>query len=343
MSPTHGQEMSRRQALRITAVVGVSFALGGSGAAALLRRAGLHRVSVTDTRMGTSVTVTLVHPDAAAARGMIRSTFAEMERLEALLSRHRSDTPVSRLGRDGLVREAPPELLEILQRSLDVATMTDGAFDVTVAPVLDLYRERFHELGTAPSRVEVEDALALVGYRGVRIENRLVTLERPGMAITLDGIAKGYVVDRAVATLVSAGAERVMVEAGGDLATRGRGPDDESWRVAIQDPHHSTGSLGVLRLHGQGVASSGDYVQAFTQDRRLHHLLDPRTGRSPDHTSGVTVTAPTAMDADALSTAAFVVGPAKGLDLLEGLEGVEGLIVTKDGDALRTRGFPRNA
>lgn len=338
-----GPGMSRRRALKITAVSGIALALGGGAIREALRRAGVHRIRRTRIQLGTRVTVTVVHPDAEVARETVDATFQEMERLESILSRYRPETPVSRLAREGAITDASPELVEVLARARELSERTDGAFDVTVAPLLDLYgaRAETRRAGpggeSLPAPAEVDAALSLVDFRQLRLGpgEGEVALERPGMSLTLDGIAKGYVVDRAVATLVASGADRVLVEAGGDLAAR----SDEGWDVAIQDPHDSGGSLGVFRLRGRGVATSGDYVQAFTQDRRHHHILDPRTGRSPDHTSGVTVVAPSAMDADALSTAAFVLGPGDGLALLEETEGVEGLIVGKDGSRVSTGGF----
>ncbi|MSR22221.1 MAG: FAD:protein FMN transferase [Gemmatimonadetes bacterium] len=337
------RKVTRRQALQITAVAGVGLAFAGELTSAVLKRAGLHRIGETRTQMGTQVTVTVLHPDPSAAQQMVQGTFAEVERLEAILSRHRPDTPLSRLHRDGHLADAPAELVEVLGRALDYSSLTGGAFDVTVAPLLDLYQTLWWSAALPPIQSEMEKALALVDYRQIQIQGRAVSLLRPGMAITLDGIAKGYVVDHAVRTLRSAGADRVMVEAGGDLGTSGSVSDGEGWQVAIQDPHDARGSLGVLHLRGESVSTSGDYMQAFTQDRGLNHILDPKTGRSPVHTSAVTVVAPTSMDADALSTSAFVLGPSEGLALLEKLDGVEGLIVTKEGEELATRGFSRTS
>jgi len=144
-----------------------------------------------------------------------------------------------------------------------------------------------------------------------------------------------------VAALVAGGAEQVLIGASGDMATAGTTEAGEPWRIAIQDPRDADGSLGTLALRGECVATSGDYQQAFTQDRRFHHIVDPRTGRSPEHSSSVTVVAPRAMEADAFSTAAFVLGPVDGLAFLDGLEGVEGMIVAKDGRQARTRGLAR--
>ena len=332
---------SRREALRITAVAGIGLALAGGGVAELVRRANLHRVSVTRKQLGTAVTVTVVHPDADEAHAMVNGALNEIERLEGVFSRYRAETPVARLNREGRVSDAPGELLEVVSSALDYSRMTGGAFDVTVAPVLNLYVSRFAVTDVPPTDAEVSAAMALVGWQGLRVDGRTIVLERPGMAITLDAIAKGFVVDRAVATLTAAGADRVIVEAGGDMATRADG--DDPWQVAIQNPHDPRGSLGVVQLRGESLASSGDYMQYFTPDRRLNHTIDPRTGRSPQHSSGSSVRAPTAMEADALSTSVFVLGPREGIALLDRLERIEGMLVTKTGELFASRGFPTDS
>jgi len=348
-----GRMLPRREMLRITAVAGLAVAFGGGLTAALLRQAGQHRVRVTRSGLGTLVTITAVHPLANEARAMVEAGFAEIERLEAILSRHRAGTPMARLNREGILREPPPELAGVLDRALAFATLSDGAFDPTVAPLLALVRDRIEATGSPPDDAEVRAVLTRVDHRAVRVDGAGIAFERPGMALTLDGIAKGHVVDRAAAALLAAGAERILVDIGGDMASAGGEPGGDRvsggamaaadpWKVAIQDPRAADRRLDVLRLRGDAVATSGDYVQAFTDDLRHHHIVDPRTGRSPAMTSGVTVVAPTAMDADALSTAAFVLGPADGLALLERIDGVEGLIVDKDGSAFRTRGFDRH-
>jgi FAD:protein FMN transferase len=343
MSDPSARSVSRREALRISAVAGVSLALGGVSLAALVRAGRLHRVQVTDTKMGTLVTLTVVHLERAAAHGMIAAAFGEMDRLEDILSRHRPTTPLARLNRHGVVRDAPRELVNVVDRALGYSSLTGGAFDVTVAPLLELVERRFADTGAPPADAELEGMLSRVGYRAVRIDGSSITFDRPGMAITLDGIAKGYIVDRTLARLVEAGAERVMVNGGGDVASSGTEAPGDPWRVGIQHPRDGQRFLGLLRLRGEGVATSGDYMQSFTEDLRHHHILDPRTGRSPGHTSSVTVVTSTAMEADALSTAAMVLGPDEGLALLEQREDVEALIVTKGGEARTTRGFTRYA
>ncbi len=333
------RDMGRRQAIRITAVAGVSALIGGGLAAELLRRAGLKRISATKTRMGTLVTITMVHAQAQVAWDMIDAAFAEMERLESILSRHRQGTPVARLNAEGAVSGAPPELVEVVSKALAYSVLTEGAFDVTVAPLLNLYASRFERGESPPGDRTVAQALSHVGYERLHLDGTTIAFDGPGMSVTLDGIAKGYIVDRTVGVLVAAGAERVMVDAGGDMASGGPGSIEDPWTVGIQDPHERDKSLGLVRLGGECIATSGDYMQTFTEDRSSHHIIDPRTGRSPDHTSSVTVVTHTAMDADALSTAVLVLGPVAGMELLEESDGTEGVVVTKQHDVLRTAGF----
>jgi thiamine biosynthesis lipoprotein len=258
-----------------------------------------------------------------------------------MFSRYRRETFISRLNRDGIVRGVPPEVVHVVQSALEYSALTGGAFDVTVAPLLDLYRSSFDRTGAPPPESELDKAFSLVGYRHVLVDDGAISFGKRGMSVTLDGIAKGYIVDRAVRVLEELGAKRVLIDAGGDMGTVGERSPGEGWRLAIQHPRNQKSYLGTLQLHGESVATSGDYLQYFTEDKRLHHILDPRTGRSPAYTSAVTVVTPTAMEADALSTAVFVLGPRDGLRLLNQLQNVEGVIVTKRQEVLRSRKMNR--
>jgi thiamine biosynthesis lipoprotein len=289
--------------------------------------------------MGTVVTLTVVHSDADAARAMIRAAFAEMERLETIFSRHRSDSDVGRLNAAGVLHRAPPELLAVLAQAEEVSLASNGGFDVTVLPLLRLYERSFSERGTAPSPSEVADARGLVDHAAIRIAGEDVRLDRKGMGITLDGVAKGYIVDRTVAVMASAGADRVLVNAGGDMASAGEGSAAEPWTIGVQDPDSERDVLQFVRLGGECIATSGDYMQAFTEDRTYHHIIDPRTGYSPVETSAVSVVAESAAKADALSTALLVLGPGEGQALLEATPSAEGLIVTKSGRRVRSSGM----
>jgi len=334
--------IGRRDALRITAVAGVSAAFGGSLVWGVLRQAGLHRVSETRTRMGTVVTITVVHPELEEARQMVAASLEEMQRLEDVLSRHRSDTPMGRLNAAGRLAVPPPELVELLVASAEYARLSDGAFDVTVAPLLDLYESSFRLRGGPPTDPEVDAALELVDFRAVQVDDQVISFDDARMSVTLDGIAKGYIVDRTIDVLVARGSERVMVNAGGDMATGGPGSATDPWTIGIQDPHVANDYVGLARLGGECIATSGDYMRSFTEDRRHHHIIDPRTGRSPIHTSSVSIVTGSAMDADALSTAVLVLGPEAGVALIDRISGAEGVIVTKGGDRVRSSGLGRH-
>ena len=331
--------VSRRDALRITATTGLAAAFGGGVTLNVLRQLGLRRVSETRERMGTVVTLTVVHPDADAAHATISAAFAEIDRLEAIFSRHRGDSALGRLNATGALVDAPRELTDVLGRARQISEASSGAFDVTVLPLVRLYEESFARRGRAPQADEIDDARARVGFDAVEVRDSGIRLGRPGMAVSLDGIAKGFIVDRTLEGMVAAGAERVLVNAGGDMAAGGAGSLRDPWTIGLQDPNDPRDVLGLVRLGGAAVATSGDYMQAFSEDRRFHHIVDPRTGFSPPETSSVNVVAGSAADADALSTALMVLGPIEGCALLEATPGAEGMIVTKEGIQMASTGM----
>ena len=331
--------VSRRKALRIGGAAGLLLAMGGGLTAAVLRRAGLHGASDTRTRMGTLVQVRVVHPDGARARELAAAAFDEIDRLEAVFSGYRPDTPVSRLNRDGVLHDPPPELVAVVRRALHFAELTGGAFDPTVAPLMELYRSSFAETGAPPAEAAVEHAMSRVGYRHVRLDAAGIAFARPGMTVSLDGIAKGYILDRVVEWVTGAGAAGVLADGGGDISAGEGEVAGTGWPVGVEHPREPGTVLGTIEVRHQGVATSGDYLRAHTTDLRHHHIIDPRTGASPGHASAATVVAPSAMDADALATAAMVLGPVHGIELLERVDGAEGLIVTKGLDLVRSSGF----
>jgi len=213
-------------------------------------------------------------------------------RVDHLMSTWRETSQVSRLNREGRVA-AGPELIHVLEQARTVSKISGGAFDITVKPLLDLFTRSFEEDGQPPAPPELETCLRLVDYRQIVIEGDQVSLPS-GVEISLGGIAKGYAIDLAVAALQRGGIDHGLVNAG-------------------------------------GVATSGDYERFFDAEKEWHHLIDPRTGGSAAGIVSVTVTAGSALDADALATAVFVLGEIDGLALVEELEGVEALLVTDGG------------
>jgi len=322
---------SRRAVLRILAAggaAGVAWKLG------LFERFRGQAITRSRMLMGTMVNLTVLgdRDEAAAAA---ESTLARMAELEALLSRHRDDSELSRLSATGRVDAPSRALLEVLRLADRVSGMGDGAFDVSVQPVLDLYGGN----QPLPAQEAIEHAVGSVDHRALRISDDVIELSRPGMRLTLDGVGKGYIVDRGLEVLRDRGFNNVFVEAGGDLVASGRRDGSVPWRVGIRHPRAGFSLQARFDASDIAVATSGDYMQAYTEDYSRHHIVDPRTGRSAPELASSTVIAPNAATADALSTLTLVLGPRAGRDLLETLPGCEGYFVSKQLEITRTTGF----
>lgn len=319
---------SRRQFFKIVAVgavtagVGVKFGLD--------QYPQLQTASTTRLLMGTVVNLTIVSDDPQLAQLAIDNCLGRMSNLETVLSRFQSNSQLSQLNQSGSLTEAHPALLNLIGQGQEISQLTGGAFDITVKPLVDLY-QRHQATNTLPSKNDIQRTLTLVDYRKLRVKDHQISFDQPGMAITLDGIAKGYIVDEGVATLHQFGFNNVMVEAGGDLLASGQKSADKPWQIGIQSPRQAMGNLlAKVTLHNKATATSGDYMQPFTTNLSQHHILDPRTGYSAPELAGATVIAPTTVMADGLATAAMVLGPQDGLRLIESLSGCEACLVTKD-------------
>lgn len=292
---------------------------------------GCWKVVSTRPAMGTVVSLTAIARSQARAEEAIGRAFAAMDRLIGLFSRYDPASAVSHLNATGELDGAPPEVARVIATSLEYHAVTRGAFDITVAPLLELFRTRLDAAVPAePSDAEIRETLALVGARHVAVERRRIRFARDGVAVTLDGIAKGYIVDAVARTLERHGVRRYLVNAGGDIRTRGAKEGDRSWAIAVQDP--AGGPFpDTIHLTDGAVATSGSYEVSFDGDQRFHHIVDAATGRSPDAAASVSVVAPTAMAADALATSVFVLGPAAGPALVERLRGCACLLIGRGG------------
>jgi len=326
------KKLSRRDFLKIVAV---------SGAAGLGAKYGLDGLTgdeiVSETRllMGTLINIKAIGADPKAATVAINTCFDRMSVLEGVLSRFQPQSQLSRLNRVGVLHDAHPAMVGLIQQSRQLSQLTDGAFDITVKPLLDLYQSS----DNLPNEEQVQEVLTLVGYRKLDVEAHCVSFQETGMSITLDGIAKGFIVDEGVTALQEFGFANVMVEAGGDLMALGEKKPRSPWKIGLQAPRAEMGRLiATFNIHNQAVATSGDYMQAFTPDFSCHHIIDPRTGYSSPELASVSVLAPTVTLADGLATAVMVMGKT-GLALVEGLSSCEAYVVTKDGHMLKSSGF----
>jgi thiamine biosynthesis lipoprotein len=280
--------------------------LAGGGWAVLKREANLWQVRRERTLMQTSVAVTCLADDMQAAADAIEAAFARMAATAAELTRFNPASPLARLNREGSLAQVPPHLHAVLRQAQSLSELTAGAFDVTVLPVL-----RYYETLRGVAAIDRDERAAVgerersVGYRRLQLDARGARLLRPGMAVTLDGIAKGYVVDQGIAALRAAGIEYALVDAGGDICAICGSDPQRHWNVGIVDPHDTRRVAAVLQVRNAALSTSGNYRVFFSQDRRLFHIVNPRTGWSPQSYSSVTVMARRSVLADGMSTAAF--------------------------------------
>jgi thiamine biosynthesis lipoprotein len=300
---------------------------------------GLSLAKRTSHVLGAKVTMVALHEDKAVVEKALDAAFGELTLVDELLSVYRSDSQVGRLNQDGSFAHPHPYFVEVLKKSTEISELSGGAFDVTVQPLWQLYA-REKAAGRLPDASAIQEARRRVDWRKLEVSRDRVLLKGQGMAITLNGIAQGFAGDKVLAALRSHGIRHALVDTG-EIGALGRKSDGEAWTVGIQHPRRDDAYVGLARLEGACLATSGDYVTTFTPDRAHHHIFDPATGHSPVEFASVTVLAPTGTEADGLSTAVFVLGVEKGFALLERIPGAEALAVKKDGEVLATSGFPR--
>ena len=235
------------------------------------------------------------------------------------------------------------ETAQLIETALDYSARSDGAFDITIAPLLDLwnFKPEQHE-GTVPDADQIQEALSHVDYKKVQLDGATVTLLDPQASIDLGGIAKGYIADRLRDYLISEGYDSALINLGGNILTVGAKPDGSAFRVGIRKPFSESGEqLETVACKDRSVVTSGTYERYFEQDgKRYHHILSPSDGYPVENgLASVTILSPSSTDADALSTACFVLGPEKGLELIESLDGIEALFVTDELEEISSSGF----
>lgn len=299
-------------------------------------------VELQEFHMGTIVSERLYGENAEEAAKEIMNRIDELERS---LTINASGSEISALndkaGEEGVVLS--PEPLFILRTALKYSELSSGSFDVTVGPIVKAWGI-FTAEPKVPSRSELDRLKGLVNYKDVIIDDisGKVKLAKKGQVVDLGGIAKGYAADAAIEVCRKYGIKSAFINLGGNVVVYGSKPDGSPWKIGVQNPRAENGRvLGILNVSDKAVVSSGDYERYFEKDgKRYHHILDPKTGYPSDSgLIGTTIVADKAIDADALSTAAFVLGLAEGMKLIESLQGIEAVFVTNDKKVYTTSGL----
>jgi FAD:protein FMN transferase len=284
----------------------------------------LHRQEFTRPLMGTQARIVLYHQDEAHGKKAAGAAFDRLEGLNRILSDYLEESELSKLSRGAGGPPVPvsAELFEVLAYAQEVATRSDGAFDVTVGPLTQLWR-RSRRQKQLPDAATLEKAKAKVGYRSLKLDaaQRTAQLLQPGMRLDLGGIAKGYAADEAIRVLKQKGVTQALVAIGGDIVVSDAPPGQKGWVIQIA-PLGTEAPIPALLLSNAGVSTAGDAEQFVEIDgKRYSHIVDPKTGLGLRHRSSVTVVAPCGLVSDALDTAATVLGPDRGLELIEAIPG----------------------
>lgn len=295
--------------------------------------------TVNETRfiMDTIVNIKVVPSSDFDSKQALEEAFAKIEYLGDILSKYNESSEVASINR--LRKYEKLNLTEhtaaIVKKSLELGKLTDGAFDITISPLVDLWAS-YKNKKTLPPDAEIKEKLALVGFINIVLNKRNIYLLKNNIAIDLSGIAKGYAVDQAVKALKDHGARNALVDAGGDIFCLGPGPENKGWLIGVRNPRDKS-LIGSLVLSDKAVATSGDYQRYFILDgKRYSHIIDPRTGYPvSDKPVSVTVVANDCATADGFATAISLLGLQDGLDLAEKTKGVEALIISEEDDSLK--------
>ncbi len=283
--------------------------------------------------MGTFAQITVAASDEQQAQQWIDAAFERMKKINREMNDHDPNSPISQLSLTAHLQSVAvsPELFEVIEASIRYSQLSDGAFDITVGPEVQLWRQ-MQKTGQQPDPNAFAAAKAKVGYEKLILDqtNRTVKFAIEGMKLDVGAIAKGYAVDLAVKTLQQKGVVGGMVDIGGNIRCFGTGPGKNGqWLIGLQDPRKDNSILLKLRLNDMAVATSGDYRRfAVVGGQSYSHILNPRSAESVKELASVSIIAPTATDADALSTTVSVLGKDKGLALIERLENTAAIVMT---------------
>lgn len=316
--------------LMAAVALGAAFFLFSSGNIGLPRQ-----VSAQREAMGTLVTITIYEESVQAAEDAIDRAFVRIVEIESVVSMNDEASEVSELNRTNYLPAASDELIEMLRLSLIVSQVSEGAFDVTIGALVDLWEvnltadTQFEDLSSEAQGELVAEAQEHVGMERVLLGSGRKTSVSlvPGTRIELDGIVRGYAVDAAIDTLREAGIEHALVDVGGNMRAYGGKPDGSLWEIVSGNPADPDEHVASFQFNDGAVATSGNYERFFDPTVEIGQVVDPRTGYLAKAASSATVIAPTCAEAEALARAAFVLGPEAGLALIERLGSTEMLIL----------------
>ena len=342
--PKMTRQMSRRAFLSLTGALSLGVATVGIPlpTEAVQFNRTLYKVSKSQLGMGTFINMIAFHPSKGEAEEAMGRAFDEINRLTSLMTRFQSTSYIGHLNTTGSLKGAPSEVMEVLNSSLRYHTISQGAFDITVMPIVDLYQHSVQANNAPPSPQALKETMDRVGSQYLKMTKDSVVFARSGVEVTLDGIAKGYIIDRAMDLLRQQNIQHALINAGGDIVVHGGKGEGKPWSIGIQDPWNRKRYVDVVTLNSGAIATSGNYEVFFDREKLFHHLILPNKGTPAPSIASVSIQAANAMEADALATTAYVMGPDKGYQFIKQFRGVEGLIIKNRKHKISSSGWKRS-
>ena len=294
-----------------------------------------HLEKQTRFMMDTFVTIYAVGPQKLTSRA-IDLALDRMQEVDTKFNMFNPESPVYAFNHEG-VPISDPEIVAVIRVALEVARESEGAFDITVAPLLELWGF-YGDYPDLPREGEIKECLTKVNYEYLSVKDGRLERNHKDISIDLGGIAKGYGIGQAVSVLEAEGVTSGLIDAGGDVYALGK-KGRKLWNVGIRHPREED-LLGYVEVENLAVLGSGDYERFFVKNgKRYHHIVDPKTGYPAEDLSGITLIHPDPVAADAWNTALFVLGPEKGLEIVERTSGMETIMITASGKVLYSSGF----
>jgi FAD:protein FMN transferase len=304
----------------------------------------IDRIDETRDMWGSYMTIT-VYSDRTTGRNAIEAAFKRIEEIGNSASIFNENSEASFLNKNGYLDNPSQDILNLINSSIHYYEITGGCFDITVQPLLALYGEGLWNESEEVQAQKIKETLPLIGSDKIIVNNNRIEFETDGMAITLNGITQGYAVDSAMEVIKEFGINQALVNISGDLYAMGVKPDGGKWSVALENPDkEDKGNTGIEPLptfvfEDKAVTTSGNYLRYYDPEAAKDFIIDPRSGYTADDCMSATVIADTCIDADALATAIFVMGPGDGMDLVESLDNIEALIIDSGGKIYKSSGL----
>lgn len=287
--------------------------------------------------MGSEVEIQIKGVNEVTANKAITASFEEVRRIDTLFSTYMTGNPMWLLNNtDADEVMVSVEMFSMLKKCDSIWKMTEGAFDPAIGNLIDLtgFEKGSPQL---PDESQVKEVLSRIGWKNIELKGENVIVKPKELKISFNAIVPGYAADRIANILSNFGIKEYLINVGGEVFARG-----ENWKIGIQHPRRQNELIGTIKINGMGVSTSGDYEQYIKMEgKRYSHLLDPRTGYPANLCESVTIISKETSLADALSTGVFILGPVKGIELIERLENVEGLIVDSTGTIYKSSGFEK--